>query len=102
VTHKRAAADAGAKVREIETQRVLAGMSVDRLKEATRQRLRIAPLTDARIRTVAQLLARGSSIQALPGIGPTTATRMLGAARTLRQTRRHPRCGPGTSCLVGP
>lgn len=60
-------------------------MPVDRLRDATRDRLRVGPLTDAGITTVQAVLDRGASLQHLPGIGATTATRMRGAVHTLWQ-----------------
>jgi len=59
---------------------------VERLKEATRDRLRIGPLTGAGLNTVQAVLDRGNLVSHLPGIGATTATRMRGAAQTLWQT----------------
>ncbi|WP_052207189.1 DEAD/DEAH box helicase [Sinomonas humi] len=75
----------GEAVRKHEVRRLLSDMPVERLKEATRDRLRIGPLTDARLNTVQAVLDRGNQLAHLPGIGQTSATRMLGAARTLWQ-----------------
>lgn len=83
---RRDATAAGDAVRKGEVHRLLAEMPVERLREATRDRLRIGPLTDAGIRTVQAVLDRGNQLEYLPGIGATTATRMRGAARTLWQT----------------
>ncbi|ORW93960.1 helicase SNF2 [Mycobacterium sp. IEC1808] len=80
-----AAMEAGTAVRRAETQRLIAGMPVDRLKEATRERIRTAPLTDAGLRTVADVL-RSPALHHLPGIGEVSATRIKGAAQTLWQT----------------
>ncbi len=80
------ARDAGNAVRKAETGRLLAEMPVERLKEATRDRIRVGPLTDSGITTVQDVLNYGSGLEYLPGIGATTATRMRGAARTLWQT----------------
>ena len=77
---------AGEAVRKREVRTLLTDMPVERLREATRDRLRISPLTDAGIRTVQAVLDRGTQLEHLPGIGATTATRMRGAARTLWQT----------------
>ncbi|OCB36943.1 helicase SNF2 [Mycobacterium malmoense] len=80
-----AALEAGTKVRQAETARIIAGMPVDRLKEATRDKIRTAPLTDAGLATVADVINfRG--LEAIPGIGPVSATRIRGAAQTLWQT----------------
>jgi superfamily II DNA or RNA helicase len=84
--HFRAAAvSAGETVRMSETRRMLVDMPVERLKDATRDRLRIGPLTDAGITTVQAVLDFGTRLEHLSGIGPTTAARMLGAAQTLWQ-----------------
>ena len=80
------AVKAAEELRRHEVERLLQDMPVARLKEATRDRLRITPLTDAGITTVQAVLAHGSRLEHLPGIGPTTATRMRGAAQTLWQT----------------
>jgi len=80
------AVNAGNEVRRAETRKLLGEMPVERLKDATRDRLRIGPLTDAGIKTVLTVLDSGASIEHLPGIGATTATRMRGAAQTLWQT----------------
>jgi len=80
------ALSAGEAVRKSEARKLLTEMPVDRLKEATRDRLRIGPLTDAGIATVQAVLDRGAHLEHLPGIGATTATRMRGAAQTLWQT----------------
>jgi hypothetical protein len=80
-----AAVDAGNNIRRAETERMLAAMAVDRLKEATRDKIRTAPLAEAGLTTVKAVLAyRG--LQNLAGIGATSATRIRGAARTLWQT----------------
>jgi hypothetical protein len=80
-----AALEAGTEVRRAETARLIVGMPVERLKEATRDKIRTAPLTDAGLKTVADVLNyRG--LQNLPGIGATFATRIRGAAQTLWQT----------------
>ncbi|MGK3958526.1 DEAD/DEAH box helicase [Arthrobacter sp. R4] len=81
-----AAIAAGEAVRKREVQRLLADMPVERLKEATRDRLRIGPLTEAGLNTVQAVLDRGAQLSQLPGIGATTATRMRGAAQSLWQT----------------
>jgi len=77
---------AGNAVRKREVRRLVSEMPVDRLRDATRDRLRIGPLTDAGITTVQAVLDRGANLEHLPGIGATTATRMRGAAQTLWQT----------------
>lgn len=77
---------AGNEVRSAETRTLLVEMSVERLKDATRDRLRIGPLTEAGITTVQEVLDLGAGLEHLPGIGATTATRIRGAAQTLWQT----------------
>ena len=80
-----AAVNAGNEVRRVEAARILADMPIERLKEATRDRISTGPLNDAGIKTVLQVVNAGS-LQNLPGIGPTLATRIKGAAQTLWQT----------------
>lgn len=77
---------AGNAVRKCEVRRLASEMPVERLKDATRDRLRIGPLTDAGITTVQAVLDRGANLEHLPGIGATSSTRMRGAAQTLWQT----------------
>ncbi len=80
-----AALEAGTEVRRAEAARLIAGMPVDRLKEATRDKIRTTPLTDAGFKTVAEVMNfRG--LEAISGIGPVSATRIRGAAQTLWQT----------------
>ncbi|WP_318036848.1 DEAD/DEAH box helicase [Streptomyces caniscabiei] len=77
---------AGGAVRQEETRKLVAEMPVERLKDATSGQLRIAALIDAGIRNVQQVLDHKSRIRSLPGVGETTAKRMIGAARTIWQT----------------
>lgn len=83
---RRDATAAGNALRKAEARRLLADMPVDRLREATRDRLRIGPLNDAGIHSVQGVLDRGKRLEDLPGIGATTGTRLRGAALTLWQT----------------
>jgi superfamily II DNA or RNA helicase len=85
-SYRSAVCKAGDDVRRAEVQRILKEMPTEALKEATRDRLRLGPLTDAGISTVQEVLERGRDLQALPGVGETSARRMLGAARALWQT----------------
>jgi ERCC4-related helicase len=83
--YRAAAVSAGEAVRSREVKRMLVEMPVERLKDATRDRLRIRPLADAGITTVQAVLDYGARLEYLPGVGATTATRMRGAAQTLWQ-----------------
>ncbi|MFF5215855.1 DEAD/DEAH box helicase [Micromonospora sp. NPDC000442] len=83
--YRSAAREAGEKVRHAEVRRILRDMPVEALRTVTRDRFRLGPLADAGVTTVQDVLQRGASLQALPGVGETSARRMLGAARTLWQ-----------------
>ncbi|MEV2237265.1 DEAD/DEAH box helicase [Micromonospora sp. NPDC049891] len=85
-SYRSAAREAGEKVRQVEVQRVLRDMPVEALRTVTRDRFRLGPLADAGINAVQDVLRAGASLQTLPGVGETSARRMIGAARTLRQT----------------
>ncbi|XKH57332.1 DEAD/DEAH box helicase [Citricoccus nitrophenolicus] len=81
---RRAAAHrAGVVVRDGEARALLDTMDVERLKDATADRLSTSPLLEAGITTVLQVWDRGAELEALDGVGKTTATRLRGAARTL-------------------
>lgn len=80
------AVEAGNGVRRAETVRMVTDMPVDRLKEATRDKIRTGPLLEAGLSTVKAVLDRGSGLERLPGIGDVIATRIRGAAQTLWQT----------------
>jgi hypothetical protein len=80
-----AVVDAANEVRRVEAAYIISAMGVDRLKEATRERIRTAPLTDAGLLTVGAVL-EFKWLESLPGLGPTGATRIRGAAQTLWQT----------------
>jgi superfamily II DNA or RNA helicase len=86
VGYRSAAREAGEEVRRAEVRRVLREMPVDGLRTATRDRLRLTALTDARVTSVQEVLDRGMDLEALPGVGEVSARRMLGAAQALRQT----------------
>ncbi|SCL29215.1 SNF2 family N-terminal domain-containing protein [Micromonospora nigra] len=85
-SYRSAARDAGEQVRRAGVRQVLGEMPVEALKTATRDRLRLGPLTEAGISTVQEVLDDGVNLQALPGVGETSARRMLGAAQTLWRT----------------
>ncbi|WP_151524028.1 DEAD/DEAH box helicase [Serinicoccus kebangsaanensis] len=81
---REAAFRAGEQVREAAVGRLLEQMPVDRLREATGERLRISALQEAGVRSVQQVLDRGGDLADVPGVGAVTAARMRGAAQTLR------------------
>ncbi len=83
-----AAVVAGEAVRDLAVARLLRQMPVERLREATRERLRVGPLAEAGITTVEDVLGRGMTIRLVPGVGEVTARRTLGAAETLRTLAR--------------
>lgn len=74
---------AGVLIRDAEARALLETMDVERLKDVTADRLTTGPLLAAGITTVLQVWDRGGELEALPGVGRTTATRLRGAARTL-------------------
>ncbi|WBB51179.1 DEAD/DEAH box helicase [Verrucosispora sp. WMMA2044] len=84
--YRSAAREAGEQVRHREVQRILRDMPVEAVRTVTRDRFRLGPLTDAGVTTVQDVLHRGATLQALPGVGETSARRLIGAAHTLRQT----------------
>ncbi|MEV0034057.1 DEAD/DEAH box helicase [Nocardia sp. NPDC050793] len=81
-----AAVEAGNETRRADTRRMLAEMPVDRLRQATSDKLRIGPLTENGVMTAMQVIDHGPWLEQLPGLGVTTATRIRGAAQTLWQT----------------
>lgn len=85
---RKSALDAGNAVRDMETDRMLAEMAVERLKEASRDSIRVAPLIENGLTTVKDVLDVDSHLEGLNGIGEMSARRIRGAARTLRQTTR--------------
>ncbi|WP_082691106.1 SNF2-related protein [Mycobacterium sp. GA-1199] len=82
---RKAAVDAGNNVRNKKTDRMLADMSVERLREATRDKIRVGALVDNGITNVLAVLTNEHRLETLGGIGETSATRIRAAARTLRQ-----------------
>lgn len=82
---RKSAVDAGNNVRNKETDRMLADMSVDRLREATREQVRVGALAANSITTVLAVLANEHRLEGFEGIGATSATRIRAAAHTLRQ-----------------
>ncbi|MGF7122574.1 SNF2-related protein [Rhodococcus sp. BE178] len=79
-----AALNAGNAVRNSETDRMLAEMPVERLREASRDRIRVGVLTENDITTVHAVLCNEDRLEKLEGIGETSANRIRAAARTLR------------------
>ncbi|MEX5710178.1 DEAD/DEAH box helicase [Parafrankia sp. FMc6] len=84
--HRAAAVQASDQLRRAETRGLLTTMPVDRLREATSDRLRVNLLTDDGITTVQAVLDRGRALEGVSGIGSTLAARFLGAAQALRQS----------------
>ncbi|MFC3850964.1 DEAD/DEAH box helicase [Corynebacterium hansenii] len=84
-TTRLAAIAAGERLRAKAVDALLAGLGVEALRDVTRDRLRIAPIEDAGLRTVGSVLAAGARLADVPGIGPDSARKLLGAAQTLRQ-----------------
>lgn len=80
-----AAIGAGERLRARATDSLMAGLDVTALRDVTRDRLRIAPLQDAGMRTVSAVLSAGPAVADVPGIGPDSARKLLGAAHMLRQ-----------------
>ena len=116
---RKAALNAGNAVRNKETDRMLADMSVERLREASRDKIRVGALTENGITSVYAVLINEHRLEQFDGIGETSAKRIRAAARTLRQntfdempmridiknrTRAHTeflrRLGPGTRHVV--
>lgn len=86
VAQRAAALDAGNKVRRAESQRMLAEMPVERLKEATRDRIRISALIENGITTVLEVIKREHELEFLPGLGELSAKYIRGAAQTIMQS----------------
>ena len=84
--YRQQAVDAGVALRKAEAQKVIAEMPVERLKDATRERIRIGPLTDAGIATIQDVFTYANRLASIQGIGATSAHRIRGAAQTLWQT----------------
>ncbi len=60
-------------------------MSVERLREASRDQIRVVALTENGIASVKDVLANEHRLEGFDGIGETSAKRIRAAARTLRQ-----------------
>lgn len=71
-------------VRSELVQSVLAQIDIEQIKTVTEGRLSLEPLRAAGFRTVSQLSSAGvSRLQAVHGVGPATATKVVAAARQL-------------------
>lgn len=81
-----AAKNAGLAVRTSETANVVRAMPVDRLRDATRERIRVGPLRDAGIRSVQDVLDREHAIVGLRGIGYESARAIIGSAREIKSS----------------
>ena len=69
-------------LREQMVHRELANIPVARLRETTGGRLRIGPLEQAGVTTVLDVYGSpAGQLQQVPGVGPTTATQLVAAAR---------------------
>lgn len=79
------ALEAGNTVRRAETNRMLSEMSVERLREVTRDKIRVGALTENGITNVLSVLINEDNLEYLGGIGATSATRIRAAARALHQ-----------------
>lgn len=80
--------DAGHRVRDVAARRELNTMDVDRLREVTRDQLRLGAVRDGGIQTVGELLRAPIVAGHLPGIGETTAARINAAARSMQDAAR--------------
>ncbi|WP_380166901.1 DEAD/DEAH box helicase [Jannaschia sp. R86511] len=80
---KQAVRRAGERVRKADTRRFVASMPLDRLREATNDRLRLGSLPAAGYRTVTDVLDGESRLTGVPGIGPASARSIAAAAHEL-------------------
>lgn len=81
-----AAKNAGEAVRTAETDKAVRAMPVERLRDATHERIRVQPLRDAGIRNVQEVLDREYVIAGFRGIGYQSARAIVGAAREIRNS----------------
>lgn len=81
-----AAVDAGNEVRVMETATLLADMPVERLKEATRDRIQVGALLNAGFETVLEVLEDEDDLHLYQGISEVAATRIIAAAHTIWQS----------------
>ncbi|WIB78767.1 DEAD/DEAH box helicase [Curtobacterium sp. MCPF17_002] len=83
-----AVVEAGRTQREAGAVNALEGMDIDRLREATGDRLRLTALRDAGVRTVGAVLRHPVFPGQFSGVGEATAARINGAARALQSAAR--------------
>lgn len=83
-----AVVEAGRTQRDAAAQDALAGMDIDRLREATGDQLRLSVLRDAGVSTVGAVLRHPVFPGQFNGIGEVTAARINGAARALLAAAR--------------
>jgi superfamily II DNA or RNA helicase len=81
-----AAVEAGNEVRAMETNRLLADMPVERLKEATRDRVNVGALLNLDITTVLEVFYYEDDLHLYQGLSEVSATRIIAAARTIWQS----------------
>jgi superfamily II DNA or RNA helicase len=81
-----AAVDAGNEVRAMETARLLKDMPVERLKEATRDRIQVGALKNLGITTVLEVLVDEDDLHRYQGLSEVSATRIIAAAQTIWQS----------------
>ena len=66
-------------------RREMTSIPLDRIKEITQGRLRLAAIEQAGFRTVGEVAKAGPHrLQAIPGVGPQTASQVVAAARQLQ------------------
>lgn len=85
---KSAMAEHGTQLREQQAREVLRATAIDRLKEATDERLSLGPLEQSDLQNVQDVIDYEDLLESIPGIGEITAQRIGGAARTLETMTR--------------
>ncbi len=80
------AVNAGNLLRYAEVHKLLSEMPIERLREATAGRINLGALTQAGLKTVQDVLDVSGRLERIPGIGPTSAVRAVGAAQSLWHT----------------
>lgn len=83
--HVDAARAAGEKVRQDDVRRLLVAMPLDALRQTADGTMQLRPLISAGVNNVQEVLDHAGSLGRIPGVGPTTVRRVVGAAMTLRQ-----------------